>query len=98
MLAVLYFILVFITSQEIISDDYWVKNYDKTQNCKQGKLISKLKKQKNKNGDMIRCAIVGGIEDEKERWEKCRKELMGKLVDICGALNIVEVRTENERF
>ena len=76
------------------NDDYWSSDFDPTKNCKQEHLIRKLQKEKDQNGVMIRCARVSGKSDEKERWEKCKKRLMDKLVNICEAFNIVEVRID----
>ena len=85
---------IFITFEGKLSSNYWSTDYDDTKNCKQEKMIIKLQKEKDEHGVMVRCASASGSGDERERWEKCKKRLIDKLVDICDALNIVEVRRE----
>ena len=67
MIVALYFTSIFMILKGKGDDQYWLEDFDETKNCQQEKLITKLQKEKDENGEPIRCASVAGISDEKER-------------------------------
>ena len=66
------------------SSDYFDEDFDEDKNCKEEKLMEKLMKEKV-NSNMIRCAIVGGLGSDMEKWGKCKKILIQKLNNNCTA-------------
>ena len=64
------------------SSDYFDEDFDENKNCKEEKLMEKLMKEKV-NSNMIRCAIVGGLGSDMEKWGQCKKILIQKLNNNC---------------
>ena len=73
------------------AEDYFSENFDTNKNCKQEKLIFKLKKEK-KDGDSIRCSTVAGKGSDMDNWKQCKKDLIQKLLNMCTYRTVLEVR------